>query len=82
MILHAYVDVYVLCVCIVGHGWDYTILFTHRWRENNWIHTFHKDISAMWNAISCRIWTRVAVSISDGDNYYATSTIVFIYIYA
>ena len=24
MILHAYVDVYVLCVCIVGHGGDYT----------------------------------------------------------
>ena len=24
MILHAYVDVYVLCVCIVGHGHGYT----------------------------------------------------------
>ena len=24
MILHAYVDVYVLCVCVVGHGGDYT----------------------------------------------------------
>ena len=24
MILHAYVDVYVLCVCIVGHGYGYT----------------------------------------------------------
>ena len=22
------------------------------WRENNWIHTFPKGISAMWNAIS------------------------------
>ena len=27
-------------------------LFTHSWRENNWIHTFPKGISAMWNAIS------------------------------
>ena len=27
-------------------------LFTHSWRENNWIHTFPKDISAMWNAIN------------------------------
>ena len=26
--------------------------FTHSWRENNWIHTFPKGISAMWNAIS------------------------------
>ena len=24
MILHAYVDVYVLCVCIVGNGLGYT----------------------------------------------------------
>ena len=29
-----------------------TLLFTHSWRENNWIHTFPKGISAMWNAIS------------------------------
>ena len=27
------------------------LLFTHRWRENNWVHTFPKGISAMWNAI-------------------------------
>ena len=26
--------------------------FTHSWRENNWIHTFPKGISSMWNAIS------------------------------
>ena len=24
--MHAYVDVYVLCVCIVGHGHGYTTL--------------------------------------------------------
>ena len=28
MILHAYLDVDVLCVCIVGHGCDYTTDFT------------------------------------------------------
>ena len=28
------------------------LLFTHSWRENNWIHTFPKGISAMWNANS------------------------------
>ena len=28
------------------------LLFTHSWRENNWIHTFPKGISTMWNAIS------------------------------
>ena len=35
-------------------GWtaQFTLLFTHSWRENNWIHTFPKGISAMWNAIS------------------------------
>ena len=26
--------------------------FTYSWRENNWIHTFPKGISAMWNAIN------------------------------
>ena len=35
-------------------GWrtQSALLFTHNWRENNWIHTFPKGISAMWNAIS------------------------------
>ena len=28
------------------------LLFTHSWRENNWIHILPKGISAMWNAIS------------------------------
>ena len=47
---------------------------THSWRENNWIHTFPKGISAMWNAVSSRIWTRVAVSISYDDNHYTKGT--------
>ena len=29
-----------------------SLLFTHSWKENNWINTFPKGISAMWNAIS------------------------------
>ena len=35
-------------------GWrnQSILLFTHSWRENNWIHTFPKGISAMWNAVS------------------------------
>ena len=28
----------------------------------------------MWNAVSSRIWTRVAVSISYEDNNYTTGT--------
>ena len=35
-----------------GWGPQSVLLFTHSWRENNWIHTFPKGISAMWNAIS------------------------------
>ena len=29
MILHAYVDVYVLCVCIVNHGHGYCVTIQH-----------------------------------------------------
>ena len=34
-------------------GWrnQSVLLFTHSWRENNWINTFPKGISAMWNVI-------------------------------
>ena len=28
------------------------LLFAYTWRENSWIHTFPKGISAMWNATS------------------------------
>ena len=37
-----------------NQGWrtQSVLLFTHSWRENNWIHTFPKGINAMWNAIS------------------------------
>ena len=41
--------------------------------ENNWIHTFPKSISAMWNAIS------LAVFISYDDNHYTTGTSNFFY---
>ena len=52
-------------------GWrnQSALLFTH-----SWIHTFPKGISAMWNAVSSRIWTRVTVSISYIDNHYTTGT--------
>ena len=60
------------------------MLITFNWRENNWIHTFPKGISTMWNAN--RIWTRVAVSISNNDNHYTicasfTNHVYLIYIY-
>ena len=47
-ILHMYMY-YVFCIVYHGHGYT---TFTHSWRENDWIHTFPKGISAMWNAIS------------------------------
>ena len=51
------------------------LLFTHSWRENNWIHIFPKGISAMWNAISLvQDWTRVAVSIAYDNNHYTIGT--------
>ena len=60
-------------------GWriQSALLFTQSWREINWIHTFPKGISAMWNemqSFSSRIWTRVAVCISYDDNHYTTVT--------
>ena len=52
-----------------------SLLFTHSWRENYWIHTFPKGISAILNAITTsRIWTRVTVSISYAYNHYTTGT--------
>ena len=46
------------------------LLLTHSGKENNWIHTFPMGINAMWNAVSSRIWTHVAVSIFFGNNHY------------
>ena len=31
------------------------LIFTYRWRENSWIHTFTKIISVMWNTNRCCI---------------------------
>ena len=36
--------------CLTNWRVSSALLFTHNWRENNWIHTFPKGISAMWNA--------------------------------
>ena len=46
--------VFLLLDQLPHQGWrtQSALLFTHSWRENNWIHTFPKGISAMWNAIS------------------------------
>ena len=35
-------------------GWrpQSALLFTHNWKEDIWIHTFPKGVSAMWNANS------------------------------
>ena len=35
-------------------GWraQFALLFTHKWKANNWIYTFSKDISVTWNANS------------------------------
>ena len=46
--------VFLLLDLLPHQGWrtQSVLLFTHSWMENNWIHTFPKGISAMWNAIS------------------------------
>ena len=43
-----------LWFCMHASTYEYTttLLFTHNWRGNNWIHTFPKGINVMWNAIS------------------------------
>ena len=45
--------VFLLLDELLHQGWrtQSALLFTHNWRENNWIHTFPKGISVMWNAI-------------------------------
>ena len=51
------------------------LLFTHSWREKNWIHNFPNDILLYEiQSPSSRIWTRVAVFISDDDNYFPTGS--------
>ena len=35
MILHAYVDVYVLCVCIVGHGYTTSVVKRAHMKRGN-----------------------------------------------
>ena len=40
-----------LCGMLNGSSGQYPI-FTHIWKEDSWIHTFPKDINAIWNANS------------------------------
>ena len=58
------------------------VYFTESWNENSWIHTFPKGISATWNTILSRIWTQIAMSISNDDNHYTTSTFFYVHTYA
>ena len=46
--------VFLLLGLLPYQGWraQSVLLFTYIWREDNWIHTFPKSISAMWNANS------------------------------
>ena len=46
--------IFLLLVPFSNHHWraKSAMLFTHSWRESNWIHTLPKDISAMWNVNS------------------------------
>ena len=45
-------SVFLLLYWLPYEGWraKSNLLFTYSWRENNWIHTFPKCISAMWKA--------------------------------
>ena len=62
------------------------LLLTHSRRENNSIHTFPRDVSDQWNAVSYGFWTRVTVYILYNDSYtsYAfplSLSLIYIYIY-
>ena len=43
---------------------------TYNWKENSWMRTFSKEIWVLWQTISSRIWTHVAVFILYDDNHY------------
>ena len=66
--------VFLLLDQLPHQGWrtQSALLFTHSWRENNWIHTF--PMLCEMQSVSSRIWTCVAVSISNDDNHYTTGT--------
>ena len=51
-------------------------LFTHCWRENNWIHFFFRKAFELYKmqTSSSRIWTRITRSISYDDNHLTTGT--------
>ena len=53
--------------------------FAHRWRQDCWIHTFSKDIRAMWkaNSLVC-MYVRTYVCMYV---YAHTLTHIYIYIY-
>ena len=67
---------------LTNQGWRarLALQFIYSWRENNWIHTFPKDISSLQN-VSPRIWSRVTVSISCDGKHYTTKTSKYLYLY-
>ena len=63
-----------------GWGAQSTLLFTHSWSDNNWIHTFLREMRIG----ASRIWTLFAMSIFyDGNEYTmkAFSVCMYVYIY-
>ena len=74
-------SVFLLLNLLLHQGWrtQFVLLFSHSWRENNWIHTFPRVlVLCEMQSVSSRIWTRVAVSIYYDDNHYTTVTFIFI----
>ena len=47
--------------------------------ESSYFHIFPKCISAVWNVVSARIWSWVAVSISSNDDRYTKSASICMY---
>ena len=55
-----------------------SLLFIHSWTENNWNHTFPKDISVMQYAVSLvQDLNSYSVSVSYNDNHHTTVTCVW-----
>ena len=73
-----------------GRRTQSALLFTHNWRENYWIHTFPKRITAMWNRFElvspCPFPTMITIRprvslIVIFSVYVWMSVLRFLYIY-
>ena len=72
MILHAYVDVYVLCVCIVGHGYTTHVWFSRRWL----VHHFCLFCADGWAKIVTGHWELVKTVLHVGFGSSIQCTVV------